>query len=113
MDEIRNFQNECRAYYRMKNRAVQEISVSCDPYAIQYFRDRECLLAKECTRHVEAVFAEIEEDYGKEEKQMLWEHYVDGRSIKETSQLYDVPYYTLKAKAKRIVQRALKDVNGV
>ena len=113
MDEIRNFQSECRAYYRMKNRAVQEISISRDPFSIHYFRDREYLLAKECTRHVEAVFAAIEEDYGKEEKQILWEHYVDGKSIKETSQVHDVPYYTLKAKAKRIVQRALKDVNEV
>lgn len=108
MDGLKRFKSECRAYKRMKARSMQEIGEQDRPYGTDMFRNREILLAKECTGHVEEVFERISGMCTAEEKEMLWEHFVGGMSISETAERHGIPYYTLKAKTKRIVRAALE-----
>ena len=110
MDEIKKFQSECKIYNVMKRKFP---NVTVNSKVADPFQNMEMELIASTIKHVEDVFAYITVHFSESDKEALWAHYVDGLSIREAADQFQIPYYTLKLRMKRILTNSLAQMEKI
>lgn len=89
--------------YKKQKRRMAELDVEMamedcsDRYSIAGVKKFEYELMKQSVTNVETVLNKAKNVHGSRCHEILWTHYIDGMTLEETADIFNMPYYTLKA----------------
>lgn len=105
-DKYIKFRSGCQVYKKQKRRMAElevELSMedSFERYSVNGLKSFEYQMMKDSTDNVEQTLDRIRSIHGQQSIDILKAHYIDGLTLQETADKFNIPYYTLKSWIRR------------